>query len=214
MGASKAADKGLLSVQRPDNLGAAPARQRLEQGNRHYCEDRMARPRGDRQRRQDVAQAQRPFATVLTCADSRVPPELIFDQGLGDLFVVRVAGNVADPMVMGSIEYASLHLGVNLVVVMGHQSCGAVGAAVDNADFDGPATHSHIDALIDAIKPAVHRAERRGATDLLERSIRENAIMVADQIRGSEPVVAHLGSHGVQVTPAYYDLKSGQVDWL
>ena len=128
--------------------------------------------------------------------------------------MIRVAGNIADDAVLGSVEYASLHLGVNLIVVMGHRSCGAVGAAVDNVDFDGPATHSHIDALIDAIRPAVRLTASQGTEDLLERSVRQNAIMVADQIRSSEPVLAGLAKQGVGVRPAYYDLQGGGVHWL
>jgi carbonic anhydrase len=140
--------------------------------------------------------------------------ERVFDQGLGDLFVIRIAGNFSNDAVLGSVEYASLHLGVNLIVVMGHRSCGAVSAAVDNVDFDGPATHSRIDALIDAIRPAVRTARSQGNDDLLERSIRENAIMVAGQIRSSEPVMAGLDDHGVEVHSAYYDLENGKVDWV
>ncbi len=174
----------------------------------------MARPNADPKRREELVGGQRPFATILTCADSRVPPELIFDRGLGDLFVIRVAGNVADDAVLGSIEYASLNLGVNLIVVMGHQSCGAVDAAAQNKDFDGPATHSHIDALIDAIRPAVLQAARKGDDNLLERSVRRNAIMVSERIRTSEPVMSKVCAVGVAVQPAYYDLSSGRVQWL
>jgi carbonic anhydrase len=145
----------------------------------------------------------------VTCADSRVPVELVFDQGLGDVFVIRVAGNIADDAVLGSIEYASMHLGVNLVVVMGHQSCGAVGAAVD-----GSATGTHIDSLIDAIAPAVAEAKAEGNDDLLERSVHANATMVSTQIRESQPVLAGLGEQGVAVRPAYYSLETGEVSWL
>jgi len=203
-----------MSDERPENLSAAEALELLKAGNQRFASDSVTRPRSDSARRQELVGGQRPFATILTCADSRVPVELVFDQGLGDLFVIRVAGNVADDAVLGSVEYASLHLGVHLIVVMGHRSCGAVSAAVDNADFDGPATNSHIDALIDAIRPAVRMMASRGSEDLLERSIRQNAIMVADQIRRSEPVLAGLGKQGVEVRPAYYDLESGEVHWL
>ncbi|MEM7203791.1 MAG: carbonic anhydrase [Planctomycetota bacterium] len=203
-----------MTEQRVANLGAGEARQRLQEGNERYRSDRGERPHSDGARRQALVDGQRPFASVLTCADSRVPPELIFDCGLGDLFVVRVAGNIADDAALGSLEYASLHLGVNLVVVMGHRSCGAVGAAVDNADFDGPATHSHVDALIEAIRPAVREAKQAGTDDLLERSVRQNAMRVGNGIRTSEPVLAGLVGQGVQVHASYYDLQTGQVEWL
>jgi len=207
-----------MSAERPTNLSADEAKKRLNAGNARYIDGAMERPRCTPERRSSLASGQAPFATVLTCADSRVSPELIFDEGLGDLFVIRVAGNIADAAVLGSIEYASLHLGVNLVVVMGHQSCGAVGAAVDNKDLDGPATHSNIDALIDAIKPAVQSAIAADAgldgDALLESSVRENAKRVSTGIRGSEAVMAKLADTGVKISPAYYSLSSGEVSWL
>jgi len=199
---------------RPDNLSVAEAKQRLEEGNQRYCADRLNHPRRDAERREAIADGQAPFATVLTCSDSRVPPELIFDKGLGDLFVVRVAGNIVGNAVLGSIEFASLHLGVNLTVVMGHASCGAVKATVANVDVTGPATHSHVDTLIEAIRPAVRNARASGDDDLAERSSQENARITAEQIRRSEPVMAGLCRHGVEILAAYYDLESGEVRWL
>ena len=195
--------------ERPDNLSAAEALDQLEAGNQRFVSGASQHPHCDPARRAELAGGQRPFATVVTCADSRVPVELVFDQGLGDVFVIRVAGNIADDAVLGSIEYASMHLGVNLVVVMGHQSCGAVGAAVD-----GSATGTHIDSLIDAIAPAVAEAKAEGSDDLLERSVHANATMVSTQIRESQPVLAGLGEQGVAVRPAYYSLETGEVSWL
>jgi carbonic anhydrase len=200
--------------ERPENLSADEALDRLEVGNKRFVSDNPIRPNSNAARRRELVAGQRPFATIISCADSRVPAELVFDQGLGDLFVIRIAGNFSNDAVLGSVEYASLHLGVNLIVVMGHGSCGAVGAAVDNVAFDGPATHSRIEALIDAIRPAVRTAQNQGNDDLLERSIRENAIMVAGQIRSSEPVMAVLDDQGVEVHAAYYDLENGKVSWL
>ena len=195
--------------ERPDNLSAAEALDQLEAGNQRFVSGASEHPHCDPARRAELAGGQRPFATVVTCSDSRVPVELVFDQGLGDVFVIRVAGNIADDAVLGSIEYASMHLGVNLVVVMGHQSCGAVGAAVD-----GSATGTHIDSLIDAIAPAVIEAKAEGNDDLLERSVHANAAMVSTQIRESQPVLAGLGEQGVAVRPAYYSLETGEVSWL
>ena len=195
-------------------MSADEALDRLEVGNKRFVSDNPIRPNSNAARRRELVAGQRPFATIISCADSRVPAELVFDQGLGDLFVIRIAGNFSNDAVLGSVEYASLHLGVNLIVVMGHGSCGAVGAAVDNVAFDGPATHSRIEALIDAIRPAVRTAQNQGNDDLLERSIRENAIMVAGQIRSSEPVMAVLDDQGVEVHAAYYDLENGKVSWL
>lgn len=195
--------------ERPDNLSATAALDQLIEGNRRFASGASEHPHCSPGRRAELTGGQRPFATIITCADSRVPVELVFDQGLGDVFVIRVAGNIADDAVLGSIEYASMHLGVNLVVVMGHQSCGAVGAAVD-----GSATSTHIDALIDAIAPAVAEAKSEGSEDLLERSVHANAKMVTAQIRDSQPVLAGLGEQGVVVQAAYYSLESGEVSWL
>ena len=194
---------------RPENLSANEALNQLEAGNQRFVSGASEHPHCDPDRRAELAGGQHPFATIITCADSRVPVELVFDQGLGDVFVIRVAGNIADDAILGSIEYASMHLGVNLIVVMGHQSCGAVGAAVD-----GSATGTHIDALIDAIAPAVRAAKSEGGNDLLERSVRENAKMVAAEIRGSQPVLSGLGEQGVVVQAAYYSLETGEVSWL
>lgn len=200
--------------ERPQNLSAGEARERLERGNRRFSADQMNHPRRDADRRDEIAEGQNPFAAVLTCSDSRVAPEVIFDQGLGDLFVLRVAGNVADNTELGTIEFASSHLGINLVAVMGHGNCGAVQATVDTLDRPGPATNTHVDTLIDAIRPAVRTAKAKGDHDLLERSVKENALMVAQRIRRSEPVMASLCWKGVEVRAAYYDMKSGEVGWL
>ena len=176
------------------SVSAAEALERLKAGNDNYVNDRDTHPHNDAAHRASLKGGQQPFASILTCADSRVSPELIFDQGIGDLFVVRVAGNIADDPGMGSLEYASMHLGVKLVVVMGHRSCGAVSAAVDNVDATGPATGTHIDSLIDAIRPAVKASA--GSSDLLDASIRTNATMVADKVRTSEAAMAKLVAEG------------------
>ncbi|MBT8495882.1 MAG: carbonic anhydrase [Deltaproteobacteria bacterium] len=199
---------------RPDNLSAEEAISKLKEGNERFVSDSPTHPHGDSSRRQELVSGQRPFATVVTCADSRLSPELIFDQGLGDVFVIRVAGNIADAPVLGSIEYAAKFLGCNLIVVMGHQACGAVGAAVDNHDAKGPATGTHIDSLIDAIRPAVKAALESGENDLLERSVRKNASVVADQVRSAEPIMSELSAGPVKVVPAYYHLDGGKVEWL
>ena len=200
--------------ERPTNLNAADALTRLKEGNRRFLENQATHPRGDDARRQELVSGQRPFSIILGCADSRVAPELVFDEGLGDLFVIRVAGNIADDAVLGSIEYAVAHLGVNLVVVLGHQSCGAVNAAVENVDVQGPATQTHIDSLIDAIRPAVQAAREKGSDGLLLQSIHQNAKNVASAIAQSEPVLQGLATAGVKVVPAYYGLENGSVEFL
>jgi carbonic anhydrase len=134
---------GSLQVLAADEVmaGVSPddARTQLMQGNARYVAAKMKHPTQSAERRIEVAKGQHPVAVVLGCADSRVPPELLFDQGLGDLFTVRVAGNIADDAVIGSIEYALEHLGATLVMVLGHERCGAVQAAVDLSESGGTA---------------------------------------------------------------------------
>jgi carbonic anhydrase len=127
---------------------------KLSDGNTRFVTSHMIHPNISDIRRTEVAQGQKPFAVILTCSDSRVPPEIIFDQGLGDLFVIRTAGEVVDDIAIASIEYAIEHLGVKLIVVMGHQKCGAVDAAVKGGKFT-----LHIDQLVEEIMPAVKKAK-------------------------------------------------------
>jgi carbonic anhydrase len=200
--------------ERTTNLSADEALSRLRVGNARYVEGRSDLPMSQSDRRPGLMKGQRPFATILACADSRVDPCVVFDQGLGDLFVIRVAGNISTPVVLGSIEYASLHLGVNLILVAGHQSCGAVTAAVAQQDFDGPEHESHIDHILASIQPAVLLTADRPESDRVEAAIRENARLNATAIAASDPVMRLLAGQGVRVVPAYYSLKTGAVDWL
>lgn len=188
---------------------AAAALTRLMQGNQRYVAMNLMRPNQTMERRLQVSQAQHPSAIVLTCADSRVPPELVFDQGLGDLFVVRVAGNVLDDHVAGSIEYAAEHLGAPLVLVLGHERCGAVEAAVHGGEAPGK-----IQSLIEAIRPAVKAAQQQPG-DLLDNSVKENAKRVVQQLEHADPLLSHLIEAGkLEIVGARYDLDSGKVELL
>jgi carbonic anhydrase len=150
---------------------------------------------------------QRPFAIVLGCADSRTSPEVLFDQGLGDLFVVRVAGNILNDHVLGSIEYAVEHLGAQLIVVLGHQHCGAVQAAKETLDSKAEAP-AHLNSLVTAIQPAVEAT--RGAD--LEATIKANIENVVQSLRSSEPVLKkEVKAGAITVLGAYYDLGTGAV---
>lgn len=191
-------------------VSASEALKMLKVGNARYVEDQRTRPNTDLSRLATLTGGQSPFAIVLSCADSRVVPELIFDRGLGDLFVIRVAGNISDnEAVLGSIEYAAVLLGVNLIVVLGHQSCGAVTAAVD-----GSPTDLHIDELVRAIAPAVEIA-RKQEGDLVDNAIRCNANYVADHLRTTGPVLGDLvKDRGMEVVSAYYRLDTGEVEFL
>lgn len=183
---------------------------RLTKGNKRFATGRLVHPRQNSERRAKLAQSQAPFAIVLACADSRVAPELTFDQGLGDLFVVRVAGNLVNDEGLGSIEYAVEHLGARLIVVLGHERCGAVQAARDTI-ASGQAAPAHIDSLVTAIKPAV---DTTAGADL-EATVKANVENVVKKLETSEPVLKPLiEKKQVVVKAAYYDLDTGAVTFL
>jgi carbonic anhydrase len=188
----------------------AEAMSRLKEGNGRYTSGNQQHPRQSSQEREKLAKTQHPFAIVLGCADSRVPPEIAFDQGLGDLFVVRVAGNVIDDQSLGSIEYAVDHLAVRLIVVLGHQRCGAVEAAKDTIAANGKAP-GHIQSLVTAIEPAVEATVK----DDLEATVKANVKKVAQALRSSTPVLkAKIDAGELKVVGAYYSLDTGSVAFL
>ena len=193
-------------------VSADSALKRLVEGNHRYVSAKAERPNQTSDRRAEVAKGQHPFAIVLACADSRVSPEVVFDQGLGDLFVVRLAGNVISDEVIASIEYAVAHLGSTLVVVLGHQRCGAVKAAVDTKPDD--VAEGHLGSLIKKIQPAV--AQVKGLPgDLLDNAIRANAELVTQQLRGTAPILSKMvAEKKIEIVAGRYDLDSGKVDFL
>src|SRR5262249_9548933 len=156
-------------------------------------------------RRTETAQGQHPYAIVLGCADSRTAPEIVFDQNIGDLFVVRTAGNLVDDHNLGSMEYAVEHFGVRLIVVLGHSRCGAVSAAVA-----GDTAPGHVQSLVRDIQPAVQAAKTQSG-DVTELAIAANARLMADKVRSE----ANFGdaAKDVKVIPAVYDLATGKVAW-
>ncbi|GAB4146553.1 MAG: hypothetical protein Fur0037_14630 [Planctomycetota bacterium] len=188
------------------------ALQMLRAGHRRFLSS--ARPGGDisAARREALTAGQHPFAVVLTCSDSRVAPEHLFDAGLGDLFVVRVAGNVLNEEALASIEYAAAHAGASLLVVLGHSSCGAVTAA---AHEDGGDLTSNMRALLTLLEPAVERALRDGEEDLVDRAVRWNALRTARAALARSAILRELESIGLfAVVPAFYDIASGDIEWL
>jgi carbonic anhydrase len=190
-------------------MDADYALSKLIEGNRRYVEGRTFHPNQDPKRREEVRRGQHPFAVILGCSDSRVPPEILFDQGIGDLFVIRVAGNVAGPEVLGSIEYAAEHLAVPLVVVLGHEKCGAVEAAAKEGVAEG-----HVRALIEAIRPAVETA-RSLQGDVLQNAMIENVRSTVALIRHEGPVLSRLVTEGgLRVAGACYELESGRVEFM
>jgi carbonic anhydrase len=161
-------------------------------------------------RRAELTKSQQPFAIILTCSDSRVPPELVFDEGLGDLFVVRVAGNVLNDEVLGSIEYGVDVLGVRLTLVLGHQSCGAVDAAMKTIAANGEAP-GHIQSLVTAIRPVVQSTPKAD----LDTMIKANVKHVVDALRSSTPILkAKVDAGDVQLIGGYYTLDTGVVAFL
>jgi carbonic anhydrase len=161
-------------------------------------------------RRAELAKSQHPFAIILSCSDSRVPPEIVFDEGLGDLFIVRVAGNVLNDEGLGSIEYAVDILGARLIVVLGHQSCGAVDAAMKTVAAKGKAP-GHIQSLVTAIKPVVDSTPKGD----LDTTIKANVKHVVDALRSSTPILkARVDSGDVQVIGGYYTLDTGAVTFF
>jgi carbonic anhydrase len=190
-------------------LPADEALAKLMEGNQRYVRQQRRHPDESLARRKELTSGQHPFAVILGCADSRVSPELVFDQGLGDLFVVRIAGNVVDDAILASIEYAVEHLGTKLIMVLGHEKCGAVSAAVE-----GGKAPAHLSTLVAAIQPAVD-ATRNDPGDKIHNCVIANARRVAGQISDSEPVLKEAVGHGgVKVIAADYALDSGKVSLL
>src|SRR5947209_2554329 len=161
-------------------------------------------------RRAELTKSQHPFATIVSCSDSRVPPEIVFDEGLGDLFVVRVAGNVIDDHSVGSIEYSVDHLAVRLIVVLGHQRCGAVKAAKETIAAKGKAP-GHIESLVKAIRPAVEATVNGDVEATTEANVKN----VVQALRTSTPILkSKVDSGEVRVIGGYYSLDTGSVTFL
>ncbi|MSM41112.1 MAG: carbonic anhydrase [Geobacter sp.] len=184
-------------------------------GNKRYLSNQMTGVKsGDAAARTKLAGGQAPYAIILSCSDSRVPPELIFDDGLGEIFVIRVAGNVVDPVVLGSIEYAAEHLGTPLIMVLGHERCGAVTATVNaKGKADG-----NIGSIVKAIAPALKKAEaaKKGAAkdkaQFVETVIDENTKLVKANLTKQSKVLAHLVKEGkIKIVTGKYDLDDGVV---
>jgi len=197
----------------PAGPPAGEVLKRLLEGNQRFMRGEAASPRRGPDDFRPLAEGQRPVAIIVGCADSRVPPELLFDQGVGDLFVIRVAGNVvkgAGPPVKGSIEYGVAELGVSLIMVLGHSECGAVKAAIKHID-DRDSLPGALGLLVNSIKPAVVKA-RRMPGDLLDSALRANVAIGVETLRDLQPIVAPAVKRGqVKVVDAMYDLRTGGV---
>jgi carbonic anhydrase len=190
------------------SVSPADALQQLLDGNQLFVAGKMSHPNQTPERRGEVAKGQHPFAAILACSDSRSGPEVLFDRGLGDLFVVRVAGNVLDRVVVESLDYAVTHLGARLVVVMGHTRCGAVIAAVEGHDEPGD-----VGPMLRELKPAVEAAHGMSG-DPVANAVRENVILSVKRLKASRELADKVKSGEVKVVGAVYDLDSGKVEML
>lgn len=181
------------------------ALQELMAGNKRFVEAKRKNPHQDMSRIKAVAQSQSPFACILGCADSRVPPEILFDQGIGDLFVVRLAGNIATIEEIASEEYGTGVLGAKVLMVLGHERCGAVKAALEGKPLPGS-----LNSLVDAIRPAIDKTKGQSG-DALTNAIKENVRMQVATLKKS-PIISALIKEGkVNVVGGYYDLDTGEV---
>lgn len=184
------------------------ALQHLIEGNKRYVEERSIHRDETEKRRESTLNKQEPFAIIIGCSDSRVPPEIIFDQGLGNLFVVRVAGNVVGPIERDSIEFAAVQLKVPLIMVLGHQNCGAV-----NGVINGKSNEDKIEDIAPLIQPAVEKAKTLSG-DLLTNSILENVKLVVAQLKADPALSPLIQSQNLKVVGGYYKLDKGDISIL
>jgi len=207
----------IVSAQTRNPITADQAIERLKEGNRRFVQGKTIHPRQSPERIREVAKGQKPFAIIVGCADSRVPNEIIFDEGLGDLFIVRTAGQVSAEASFGSIEFAEAVLGANLIVVLGHTECGAVSASCNYMK----AVPGNIIALVNAIKPAALHVEQQVKSgqikqeEFVNATVRENVRMQVEQLRNLEPILANAVRTGeAKIVGAVYHLATGVVEFL
>lgn len=210
----KAAPQPARAAPMPEPMDAESALDALRDGNMRWATNTPAHPNTESSRRQSVEGGQKPFVTVLTCADSRIPVERVFDRGVGDVFVVRVAGNVAGVSETATVEYGVEHLHTPLLVVMGHTRCGAVAAAASGAEV-----HGMVARLLEGIEPAVERARRMNpelsGDALAAAAVRENVWQtIFDLYKSSEACRGMVQAGELTVVGAVYDIATGRVEWL
>lgn len=200
-------------------VSADEALERLKRGNERFASNTVElAPLVSRGRRDELVQGQSPFAIVFGCSDSRVPAELVFDQGLGDLFVIRVAGNIVAPSLVGSVEFSARLHGVRLVVVLGHTGCGAIRATVDELEEPTAQRYPNLAAIVNRIRPSVQTLVDAGIRDrdaLLHHATRANVRASVSQLRTGSAVLEELiASDGLRIVGAEYSLETGVVDFF
>jgi len=208
--ASSLVAAGLLALGAQEALPSADAvLTELKAGNSHHIAKKYQHPHQTAARQHALASSQTPHCAILACADSRVPPEIVFDEGLGDIFAVRVAGNVAGVDETASLEYAAEHLHVPLIVVMGHTHCGAITAALEGGTLPGK-----LPDLMAALRPAVDQSAHEPG-DRIDNAVRDNVVQVVEQLRSAKPVLSELVAKGkLRIVGAIYSLETGKVEWL
>ena len=195
---------------------ALEALNRLREGNQRFAANQFADHAVQSSREQSIA-GQKPFAIILGCSDSRVPAELIFDQGLGDLFVIRVAGNIVAPSQVGSVEFAAAEFGTRLVVVLGHTQCGAIRATIDELVQTSENRSPNLRSIVDRIRPAVQPLINAGipATALINQAVRANILSSAEHLRlGSDIIEELIRNDDLLVVGAEYSLETGKVEFF
>lgn len=198
-------------------VSALDALNRLREGNRRFAEDRTSHGEDAGSRREELTRGQEPFAIILGCSDSRVPAEIIFDQGLGDLFVIRVAGNIVAPSQIGSIEFAATKFGTRLVVVLGHSRCGAIEETVSQLQSPAGENSRNIGAIVNFVRPSVEAVldSSQALDEVIARAVRENVRTSAGQIRHGSEIIERLErDDGLVIVGAEYSLESGLVDFF
>jgi carbonic anhydrase len=198
-------------------VDANEALQRLRNGNSRFVNGSRIHGDSGESRRRELAEGQEPFAIILGCSDSRVPAEIIFDQGLGDLFVIRVAGNIVQPSQIGSVEFAAANFGTRLVVVLGHTQCGAITATIEQLQSPGNERSANLRSIVEFIKPSVESLLEQGldAESMISMAIRANVRASAERLRHASPIIEELErDSGLVIVGAEYSLETGTVEFF
>ncbi len=201
-----------MKIVAPLNISADEALNRLLEGNQRFAANQASGPNRSENRRLEIVKGQYPFAIILGCVDSRVPPELIFDQGLGDLFVIRSAGQVIDNAILGSIEFGVAELGIPLIMVLGHSKCGAVTATVEAIE-KRLAVEGAIATLVENIKPAVNWATGHGE-ELIDNAARKNIALEIERLNTSPILSRAIKAGKTKIVGAFYHLSTGFIETI
>ena len=207
----------------PETIDAKTAIARLQEGNSRFANNRTT-AKSSQVKPADLAGGQSPFAIILGCSDSRVPAEIIFDQGLGDLFVIRVAGNIVAPSQIGSVEFAAAQFNTKLVVVLGHSDCGAIKATLEELDHPAEARSPNLRSIVDRIRPAVQslieiahidRSAKMDAEEFVDKAVRANISASVGQLRHGSSIIEDLtAKQGLRIVGAEYSVRTGIVEFL